>query len=85
MNLYETTLPGARLTDAYHNGLLLVYFDALSVTALAVFQLPREAVLPVLYIGLFELAVMVPSSPGKLAMCPPTKNVAGTYSLTVSP
>lgn len=49
MNLYSTTLPGARLTDAYHSGLLLVYCDAPSVTALAVFQLPRAAVLPVLY------------------------------------
>lgn len=48
------TFLGARSKDTYHSGLLLVYFAALSVTELAVFQLPRAVVLPNLYVVVFS-------------------------------
>lgn len=46
MNLYLATLPGARLTVTSHNGLLAVYLEAPSATALLVSQLPRAATSP---------------------------------------
>lgn len=46
MNLYSTTLLGARFTLTAHSGLLEVYCDALSATASEVSQLPRDETFP---------------------------------------
>lgn len=52
MNLYCTTVLGARLTVPAHRGLFDVYPDAPRATAEAVFQLPRAATFPDLWSSL---------------------------------
>lgn len=46
MNLYSKYVPDAKLIVVDHNGLELVYWEALNATPLAVFQLPRAAIDP---------------------------------------
>lgn len=48
MNLYCTWVPGVSETVHDQSGLLLVYCDALRLTASSVSQLPRAEMLPAL-------------------------------------
>jgi hypothetical protein len=48
MNLYAMTAEGGKAMVTDHNGLLLVYWAALSATALAGAQLPSAESLPTL-------------------------------------
>lgn len=50
MYLYWITVPGAKLNVTNHSGLLLVYSEAESATALLVSQSPSAAMFPLIFI-----------------------------------